>query len=485
MVIEITAYRLLAPVYGSSSLTWTALIGVILIAFSAGGWLGGWLAERKPEFTLIGWLLSGTAVMTMLVPLAFAVAVPVIGYQGAVASPLVVASILFIIPGVLLGAVSPASVRLLSLLGNDAHVGRAAGTISMLGSLGSFVGTLLAGFYLLTNFGVKSIFIGTGLVLVSLASVAFSLARSQSGTHLPAWLAAAVGLIFGSATQAWKREGVIYEQESIYQHVQVLEEGDKDSKVRFLHLNSVRNGGARVSDGAISVGYQKFWRLPLMRPGFDVQRALFIGAGAFAMPQHLSRQFPAAQIEVNEIDPAVIDVGRKFFRLDEFPRVLTHEGDARRWLRQDQGQKFDLIFGDAYASTQIPPHLGTREFFQLVHDRLTPQGVYAMNVITAVNGPEAEVLAGLMSTVRDVFPHLELFALKDDLSMVQNVIMLATKEPWTPLFTSPAEGDADLTRHYVPHVRWPTLGPVFTDDWNPMDGIVAKVQRSNNRPQAK
>ena len=41
MVIEISANRLLAPVFGNSVYTWTALIGVILVAFSAGGFLGG------------------------------------------------------------------------------------------------------------------------------------------------------------------------------------------------------------------------------------------------------------------------------------------------------------------------------------------------------------------------------------------------------------------------------------------------------------
>src|SRR5204863_235519 len=44
MVIEISANRLLAPNFGNSLYTWTALIGVVLVALSGGAWLGGVLA---------------------------------------------------------------------------------------------------------------------------------------------------------------------------------------------------------------------------------------------------------------------------------------------------------------------------------------------------------------------------------------------------------------------------------------------------------
>ena len=68
MIVEISANRLLAPNFGNSLHTWTALIGVILIAFSAGGYLGGYWADKFGRMTLLGWLLAGAAVLTMLTP---------------------------------------------------------------------------------------------------------------------------------------------------------------------------------------------------------------------------------------------------------------------------------------------------------------------------------------------------------------------------------------------------------------------------------
>ena len=178
MVIEICAYRLLAPFFGNSVYTWTALIGVILIAFSAGGYLGGHLADRKMALDLLGWLLAGSAVLTFFIPALHTVFAVGLSAHGLIAGPVMISLLLFAIPGILLGAVSPAAVRFYSLTLKDTHVGAAAGTISMLGSLGSFVGTFLSGFFLLSTFGVRSIFFGTAAMLLVLAVAAFLLAKN-------------------------------------------------------------------------------------------------------------------------------------------------------------------------------------------------------------------------------------------------------------------------------------------------------------------
>ncbi|MFZ4594750.1 MAG: fused MFS/spermidine synthase, partial [Verrucomicrobiaceae bacterium] len=117
MVIEISAYRLLAPLFGNSAYTWTALIGVVLIAFSAGGYLGGWLSEKRSDFTLLAWLLAGASVLILFVPAMHVLIAPSFERAGLISGPLMVSVLLLLLPGILLGAVSPASLRLYSLLG--------------------------------------------------------------------------------------------------------------------------------------------------------------------------------------------------------------------------------------------------------------------------------------------------------------------------------------------------------------------------------
>ena len=478
MIIEISAARLLSPLFGNSVYTWTALIGVILVAFSVGGYLGGRYADRHSGLSGIGWMLAAVAALTFLIPALGTWFGHTFAGSGLIQGPVLFSLFLLAVPGALLGAISPAAVRLYSLTWQDTHVGAAAGTVSMLGSLGSFIGTFLSGFVLLGHFGVRSIFYGTATVLLLLALLAFLLTRGAFGRAVPV-LALGLGAAgLGSLASPGVAQGVIYERESFYHRIQVSEQGESPRRQRLLKLDSTAEGGMNPDDGSLILGYQHYWRLALLRDQ-PLASALFIGAGAFGMPEEVSREFPEARVDVAELDPAVIEVGRRFFKLDEHPRVQAHAGDARHFLRTAGERRWDLIFGDAYNGVQaIPPHLATREFFQLVADRLTPSGVYAMNIISAVQGPKSQLLGGMLATLRGVFPHLEVFAVQGPRTLVQNVIVLASRENLGPRITDtlhPAGSwQARLLGTRVARSQLPAAGPVFTDDFNPVDAIIAR-----------
>ncbi|HCN29497.1 MAG TPA: hypothetical protein DIT64_12255 [Verrucomicrobiales bacterium] len=479
MVIEISAARLLAPMFGNSIYTWTALIGVILISFSIGGYLGGRLADRRAGMEVLGWLLAVAAVLTFAIPALGALITPVLEGSGFIDGPIFYSLLVLAVPGALLGAVSPASVRLYSLTWKDTHVGGAAGTVSMLGSLGSFVGTFLSGFVLLGAFGVKSIFIGCALLLLLLALCAFALGRvlMKSGVRVVVAAVLAGGTSAVSKTPA--NESVIHERESYYHHIKVIETGAAPRRERRLQLDSTSEGGINPDTGALILDYQHFWRLAAM-DGRKISSALFIGAGAFGMPCELSREHPGASVDVAELDPQVIEVGREFFNLDKHPKVRAHAGDARHFLRIRADNRWDMIFGDAYNGVHaIPPHLATREFFQLVSDRLSPDGVYLMNIISAVQGRHAELLGGMLSTLREVFPNVEVFAVHPGVRQtVQNIIIMASHQNRLESVTGRRHTSgsvaARLAASHIPARQAPASGVVFTDDFNPVDSIIAR-----------
>jgi spermidine synthase len=479
MVIEICAFRLLAPLFGNSVYTWTALIGVILIAFSAGGFLGGRLSDKYNSISLLGWLLAGASVLTVLIPplhLGFGESFTT---SGLIGGSVMVSLFLFALPGALLGAVSPAAVRFYSMTFKESHVGAAAGTVSMLGSLGSFVGTFLSGFVLLSHFGVRSIFIGCGVLLLVLAVLAFVLARNglkKSGT-----IAAVGGIaaVLGAMAHDQPGKEVIFTHESFYHRLEISETGNRPYRQRLLKLDSTPEGAMNPDSGDLVMDYQHYWRLPLLKDNARLESALFIGAGAFGMPEEMSREFPLARVDVAEIDPQVIEAGRKFFKLSEHPRVQAHAGDARHFLRTRKNQHWDLIFGDAYAGVRsIPSHLVTKEFFQLVSDHLTPQGIFVMNAISAVQGERAELLSGLLATLKTVFPHVEAFAVQGPRQLTQNIIILASLQDWKPWITDRFYTAGTWQNHILnSHVaanQLPQQGQVFTDDFNPVDRIIAR-----------
>ena len=298
MIIEISANRLLAPVFGNSLYTWTALIGVILVAFSAGGFLGGYWSDKTRNVRLLGWLLAGAAVLTMLIPVLNLYLAPSLITAGLISGPVIISLFLFALPGILLGAVSPASVRFYSMSGEDHHVGAAAGTISMLGSLGSFVGTFLSGFVLLSSFGVKSIFLGMGVVLLLLALIAFWMARQVAQVHLKASAVAIVAFALGFSAEEKLDAAVKWQEDSFYHRITISEIGDE----RHLALDSTSEGAMSIKDGSIVIPYQEYWQLARLNEKLKLNSALFIGAGAFGMPEAVARRGKDVDVDVVEID---------------------------------------------------------------------------------------------------------------------------------------------------------------------------------------
>ena len=155
MTVEFTGNRLLAPSFGNSLYTWTALIGVILLALSCGDYLGGWLVDRVPRVSLLPVLFSLGGVLTTAIPL-LARLLPEQSTMDLIWGPVVISLALFFLPGLVLASITPVSIRLLSKTLADASIGKSAGTVGMASALGSFAGTIATSYVLLPVFGAVS-----------------------------------------------------------------------------------------------------------------------------------------------------------------------------------------------------------------------------------------------------------------------------------------------------------------------------------------
>src|SRR3954466_3790151 len=115
---EIAAARLLAPYFGASTIVWANTIATVLLARSAGYWVGGRLADRDPTLRGLCRLVLGAAALLAVVPF---VAGPLPGEArdapralgaGAAGGSLIGVMVLVASPVLLLGAVAPYAVRL-------------------------------------------------------------------------------------------------------------------------------------------------------------------------------------------------------------------------------------------------------------------------------------------------------------------------------------------------------------------------------------
>ena len=156
----------------------------------------------------------------------------------------------------------------------------------------------------------------------------------------------------------------------------------------------------------------------------DIKRVLMLGLGAGSIAVYLQRFVPDAAIDVVELDPGVIEVAKKYFGLRETPNFHLIEGDARMFLNRHP-EPYDLILVDAFTGSYIPFHLMTKEFYQLVRNRLSPHGVAAFNFL-----PAKEVFESNVRTVSLAFDHnIDLFHSGVRDIEEANVIVIGRCEP--------------------------------------------------------
>lgn len=114
------------------------------------------------------------------------------------------------------------------------------------------------------------------------------------------------------------------------------------------------------------------------------QRILMVGLGGGVIPATLHELFPNAQIDIVEIDDAVLRVAVQYFAFKQAAGMTVKVSDARVFIKRalKSTGRYDLILLDAFNGDYIPEHLMTREFLGECNALLTPGGVLAANTFS-------------------------------------------------------------------------------------------------------
>src|SRR6266699_6360017 len=177
LAVELSASRLLAPYFGTSLFVWANLIGLILLYLTIGYYLGGRIADRYPRPEVLYTLTIIAAFLISLIPF---LSKPILEWSqssfasysaGVFYGSLISVILLFAIPIILLGCVSPYAIRLrVEQIGKS---GRTAGLLYAISTCGSIVGTFLPVLVLIPDIGTRYTFFvfAAALLLVSLVGL--------------------------------------------------------------------------------------------------------------------------------------------------------------------------------------------------------------------------------------------------------------------------------------------------------------------------
>lgn len=439
MALEMVAGRMVTRHLGSSIYGWTSVIGVLLGGLSLGNYLGGKIADYVHEERHASWLFLAASVMTLLVllletPPKF-VAEGLLGDNKSILSHaitlthvslpfygqldlrwptrvLFVTLVMFFLPAVTMGTVSPVVVKLaVERLRKSKRTGTAIGQVYAWGMVGSIVGTFLTGFFLIDVLGCK------GLVLILATSLAFAATVLGTIWHA-AWAGIPLGLCviafipgtwFEKQGLAWgireemgdpatTEEGLAWVDESNYYYIKVTNEPEADSQKRTLVLDNLIHGYFILGHPErLDYDYEHIYALVAHRIAAardkaakdakttpDPMKTLFLGGGAYTFQRYMQHTYLGTDVDVAEIDPAVRNANYMATGLPRDTPIKTTIGDARQFVEKNQNVKqYDIVFGDAFNDFSVPWHLTTHEFNEKLAKMLAPDGVYMINIIDA------------------------------------------------------------------------------------------------------
>jgi len=275
----------------------------------------------------------------------------------------------------------------------------------------------------------------------------------------------------------------LVEKDTFYHRIRV----EEDDEARYMYFDHTLQSAMNLKDPtALRLIYSRYTSLGFaFRP--DAKKMLLIGLGGGSIAKKVLKEFPSLEMDAVEIDPEVIEIAKSHFNVRESKNLRLYAQDGRLFLTRTQN-RYDIILLDAYYKDTIPFHLATKEFFELAHRKLTPNGILVANLISAITGPSGKIARAFVKTQRQVFPQSYVFAARrpDNVSIetVQNVIIIADKNKNRmdikeilkrastidhSLFPEPIQ---DITVAYYDGPLPDKDVPVLTDDYAPTDNLL-------------
>ena len=518
MVLEMAGARLMAPVFGTSVVVWTSLIGVILGSLSVGYWLGGRLGDKclnesgepraapnpkqkirllesqqqalekaKKTLALLLTLASASVLvavgLSFYLPDFFATHIPSFHIGSVLA-----AISLFVLPSLLCGMISSFAIRMGITDKNSS--GQTIGKLYALSTIGSILGTFLGGFLLIAWLGTIAILFAVAACLLICALAV------KAKPLLPKFM---ILLIILGATSAhiqysawvlergFPEQGVPIRFDTAYSSARISASAFDGIDSIFLMTDHItcQSGMSKSDPAGLLFKYTRFYSMgPLFNP--EATRVLVLGGGGYSLPKWLlAGRSPLHgsefELDVVELDPVLTAIAGTYFQtpLDD-PRLTVYHEDARTFLNRksaDANGTYGIILADLFNTRYtVPFQVTTREAAEHIYALLDQDGVFVMNVISALDGEQGQMLHAVRNALLESFEQVYIFPvdLPEDNTSVQNIILLAFKTeqslPATSEFTSEPEYAKMLSQQWQNGFSESILNtPALSDDYAPVE----------------
>ncbi|MGN1140685.1 MAG: spermidine synthase [Oliverpabstia sp.] len=416
MAVELGASRLLAPYFSSSQIVWTIIIGTIMIAMALGNIYGGKSADKSPNPDKLYGRILIAAIWIALIPVVgkyiilgiSALLIFTVNNNFLIIAAFCACMVIFVFPLFLLGTVTPSLVKYTVDSLDDS--GKTVGTLGAFNTIGSIIGTFVPTFVTIPAVGTSITFLIFSGILIALACIYF-LSKHKGKKKIAVSVVAFLlccALGYSDSFAFWQND-LTYEGESVYNYLQVSE-----TDRRVVLSTNVLFGVQSVymkDDELTGMYYDYAMAAPLMVPDKEVSDmdVLILGMGTGTYATQCRKYFGDMDMEGVEIDEKITNLSREYFSLPDDVKVTTYDGRA---FLNAVDKKYDVIMVDAYQDITIPFQMSSTEFFTLVEEHLTENGVMVVNM-NMRGTEEGNINQYLSDTIGSVFDAVYTVDVKD------------------------------------------------------------------------
>jgi len=447
LAVEVIAIRLAVPVAGSSVILTGVMLGIVLLALSAGYWRGGdlsakWDGARTRKVLARNLLVAAALYGVVAFPFEAKLLDRLLDGVSLPLAIAITATLLYLAPVYFASQTVP---MLAELTSGGGHAGRASGKVLFFSTLGSVAGGVFTPVYLFPTLGVaRSSYLACAVL--TLAAVLIAAGRSDAIRSLALGSAALLGALGMQALMSPR--GDRFSFDSAYQTIRIVDEKTASGRIeRVLMMGGGGASGIFAATGETSFAYTLAAERLLRESG--AKDALVIGSAGFTFPRDAARFPGIARVDAVDVDPSVKRIAEREFLDAPLPgKVRFLPLSARFAVRklQRDGQRYGFTFVDTYFAKGIPDELVTAEFFRDV------RAISDRTVVNAVmdRALQSAFARNLLASFREAFGAAWLIdARPSDDAFLTNVLVLS----W------PAPGSE----------KWDGAGRVYRDDRNNAD----------------
>jgi spermidine synthase len=473
MIVEILGAKMLSPYLGTSHFVWTAQITVTLLALATGYYVGGILADRSQQLSRLYAAIFASAVYLCFVtficePMAFFS----LQFDLPIGS-LLTSTVLFFVPLTGLAMVGPFLIRVIneSLSGVGTTVGRLFG----FSTIGSFVGTILMG-YVLVPYLPNSVTMYVTAFVLMLMSFLYFWIWGRKGSLAILTVIFGIGTLFGY-------EGIQKELRKDYRDG--VEIDRVNSNFGRLQVIRAKHDGRLfyLNDFITFNDYHPDHKKPLTSFTYiieelarvytpKIEKVLCVGLGAGIIPMNFSHW--GAQVDIVEINPAVVPVAKKHFGFEP-ERFQISICDGRYFINRSQ-KRYDTVILDASLSECAVSHLLTLECFRAIQKTLNPGGTVIINTLGWLKPGQDFLHSSIEQTLGSVFKNVVIHTTTEG-----NIFFVASDRTPLEMLRPGNLGRAPLPTQKliaaalseVKHTD-PSHGMILTDDYHPAEFYDAK-----------